>query len=74
VQAARREQAFVQGHEEAGRIDGGHHRDVQVRLLDDGRGGVPAAGKPGQKQDRQDGDGTPRRGRPHHLRDPDRPA
>jgi hypothetical protein len=57
VQAARREQAFVQRHEETGRIDRGYHRHIQVRLLDRGRGGVPAAGQPGQEQDRQDGDG-----------------
>ena len=37
VQAARREQALVQGHEETGRIGGRHHRDIQVRLLDDAR-------------------------------------
>ena len=70
VQAARREQALVQSNEETGRIGGGHHRDIQVRLLDDGRGGVPAAGKPGQEQDRQDGDG---RDGAKYLRGPDCP-
>ncbi len=57
VQTPRREQALVQSHEETGRVDRGYHRHIQVRLLDAGRGGVPAAGQPGQEQDRQDGDG-----------------
>ena len=57
MQAARREQALVEGHEEAGRVDGGYHRHVQVLLLYGGRGGTSAAGKPGQEQDGQNRDG-----------------
>ena len=41
MQAARREQALVESNEEARGIGGGHHRDVQVRLLDGGRGASP---------------------------------
>jgi hypothetical protein len=70
VQAARREQALVQGDEEAGRVDGRHHGYVQARLLDAGCGGVPAAGKPGHEQDRQDDDGRDGTG---YFGDPDCP-
>ena len=70
MQALRREQALVQGDEETGRVDGGHHGDVQVRLLDAGCGGVPAAGKPGHEQDGQDDDG---RDGAEYLGDPDCP-
>ena len=49
VQALRREQALVQGDEEAGRVGRGHHRDVQVGLLDVGPGSP--AGTSRQEQD-----------------------